>query len=123
MPSLSRTRLGTAAVLAAAMAALLTSALLATPPATAATNLVSDPGFESGLAGWTCDAGTAATVSAPVHTGTQALAGTPSNVADAQCTQTISVVPNSSYTLTAYVQGSYVYLGATGSARGGPGRA
>jgi len=33
---------------------------------------------------------------------------------DAQCTQTISVQPNSAYTLSAYVQGAYVYLGATG---------
>jgi hypothetical protein len=85
------------------------------PNATAATNLVADPGFESGLAGWTCDAGTATTVSSPVHSGSNALAGTPSSAADAQCTQTVSVAPNSAYTLTAYVQGSYVYLGATGT--------
>ncbi|MFC0548413.1 carbohydrate binding domain-containing protein [Kutzneria chonburiensis] len=116
MPSLSRTRLALAAALAAAMTALLTAAVLTTAPAaTAATNLVTDPGFESGLTGWTCDAGTATTVSSPVHAGTKALAGTPSSAADAQCTQTISVAPNSAYTLTAFVQGSYVYLGATGT--------
>ncbi|MFC0433966.1 carbohydrate binding domain-containing protein [Kutzneria buriramensis] len=117
MPSLSRTRLGIAAALAAAMTALLTAALLTTaaPNATAATNLVADPGFESGLTGWTCDAGTATVVSSPVHAGTKALSGTPSSAADAQCTQTISVAPNSAYTLTAFVQGSYVYLGATGT--------
>lgn len=117
MPSLSRTRLGIAAALAAAMTALLTAALLTTaaPSATAATNLVADPGFESGLTGWTCDTGAATAVSSPVHAGTKALAGTPSSSADAQCTQTIAVAPNSAYTLTAFVQGSYVYLGATGT--------
>jgi hypothetical protein len=115
MPSLSRTRLGIAAILAAAMTALLAAAMTLAPNATAATNLVADPGFESGLAGWTCDAGTATTVSSPVHSGSNALAGTPSSAADAQCTQTVSVAPNSAYTLTAYVQGSYVYLGATGT--------
>jgi hypothetical protein len=117
MPYLSRTRLGIAAALAAAMTALLTAALLTTaaPSATAATNLVADPGFESGLTGWTCDAGAATAVSSPVHAGTKALAGTPSSSADAQCTQTIAVAPNSAYTLTAFVQGSYVYLGAAGT--------
>ena len=115
MPSLSRTRLGIAAALASAMTALLVVALTVAPSATAATNLVADPGFESGLTGWTCDAGAAAAVSSPVHAGTKALAGTPSSAAQAQCTQTISVAPNSAYTLTAYVQGSYVYLGATGT--------
>ncbi|MEV6610640.1 carbohydrate binding domain-containing protein [Kutzneria sp. NPDC051319] len=115
MPSLSRTRLGIAAALATAMTALLTAALTIAPSATAATNLVADPGFESGLTGWTCGAGTASVVSSPVHAGAKALAGAPSSAATAQCTQTISVAPNSAYTLTAFVQCSYVYLGATGT--------
>ena len=33
---------------------------------------------------------------------------------DAQCTQTVSVLPNTSYTLSGYVEGAYVYLGVTG---------
>ena len=115
MPSPSRTRLGIAAILAAAMTALLAAAMSMAPTATAATNLVADAGFESGLTGWTCDAGAATAVSSPVHTGAKALAGTPSSAVTAQCTQTVSVAPNSSYTLTAYVQGSYVHLGATGA--------
>jgi hypothetical protein len=49
-----------------------------------------------------------------VHSGSYALAGTPSSSDDAQCTQTVSVQPNTSYTLSGYVEGSYVYLGVTG---------
>jgi chitinase len=81
----------------------------------ATTNLVANPGFESGLAGWTCTAGSGSTVATPVHAGSAALKGTPTNSDNAQCRQTISVQPNSQYTLSAYVQGSYVYLGATGT--------
>jgi chitinase len=81
----------------------------------AATNLLSNPGFESGsLSGWTCGAGTAAVVTSPVHSGSHALGATPSSSDDAQCTQTVSVQPNTGYTLSGYVQGSYVYLGVTG---------
>ncbi|TDU02847.1 chitinase [Streptomyces sp. 846.5] len=79
------------------------------------TNLVVNSGFESGLSGWTCSSGSGAAVSSPVHSGASALKATPTGQDDAQCTQTISVQPNSPYTLSAYVQGSYVYLGATGT--------
>ncbi|GAA1953374.1 carbohydrate binding domain-containing protein [Kitasatospora viridis] len=81
----------------------------------ATTNLVTNPGFESGLAGWTCSGATATTVSSPVHSGAAALQATPTGQDTAQCSQTISVQPNSQYTLSAYVEGSYVYLGATGT--------
>lgn len=77
------------------------------------TNLVADPGFESGaLSPWTCDAGTASVVSSPVHSGTHALSITPTSSDDAQCSQTVAVSPNTTYTLTAWVQGSYAYVGA-----------
>ncbi|MFG1808386.1 carbohydrate binding domain-containing protein [Streptomyces sp. NPDC049040] len=79
----------------------------------ATTNLVVNSGFESGLSDWTCSGSSA--VGSPVHSGTSALKATPSGLDNAQCTQSISVQPNSSYTLSAYVQGSYVYLGATGT--------
>lgn len=80
----------------------------------AATNLVADPGFETGsLAPWSCSGGSV--VSSPVHSGSYALAGAASGSDDAQCAQTVSVAPNSSYTLSAYVEGAYVYLGATGT--------
>ena len=82
----------------------------------ATTNLVQNPGFESGaLSPWTCTSNSGAVVSSPVHAGSHALQGTPSNSDDAQCSQTISVVPSSAYTLSAYVDGSYVYLGDTGT--------
>ncbi|MFF4345032.1 carbohydrate binding domain-containing protein [Kitasatospora sp. NPDC001540] len=79
-------------------------------------NLIANPGFESGLANWTCTSGSGATVvSTPVHGGTSALKATPGGQDSAQCSQTISVQPNSQYTLSGFVQGSYVYLGATGT--------
>jgi hypothetical protein len=91
-------------------------AVLDNSPAYAASvNLLADPGFETGaLSGWTCDAGTAAVVKTPVHSGSYALSGAPSSSDDAQCTQTVSVLPNTSYSLTGYVEGAYVYLGVTG---------
>jgi hypothetical protein len=50
-----------------------------------------------------------------VHSGSAALAGAASAGDDAQCTQTVSVQPSSAYTLTGWVQGSYVFLGDTGT--------
>ncbi|MFF3006276.1 carbohydrate binding domain-containing protein [Kitasatospora sp. NPDC057940] len=81
-------------------------------------NLVANPGFESGLSGWTCSGGSGEVVSSPVHSGAAALKATPTGPDSAQCSQTVSVQPNSQYTLSAYVQGSYVYLGATGTGAG-----
>lgn len=76
-------------------------------------NLVANAGFESGaLSPWSCDAGTASVVSGPVHSGAHALSITPSSSDDAQCSQSVAVKPNTKYTLTAWVQGSYAYLGA-----------
>ncbi|MFJ5232532.1 chitinase [Kitasatospora sp. NPDC088391] len=77
-------------------------------------NLVSNGGFESGLSGWTC-AGNASAAATPVHSGTGALAATPGAGDTAECTQTVSVLPNTAYTLNAWVQGPYVYLGARGT--------
>ncbi|MGV9938106.1 chitinase [Streptomyces sp. NPDC003401] len=72
-------------------------------------------GFESGLGGWTCSAGSGTTVTSPVHSGTAALKATPAGQDNARCTQTVAVRPNSTYTLSAWVQGGYAYLGATGT--------
>ncbi len=108
--------------LAAAGAAI--SVVLATVGVVAATggaqaataNLVQNPGFESGsLAPWTCTGGTGSVVASPVHAGTHALLGTPTSSDSSQCSQTISVLPNSAYTLSAWVNGSYVYIGETGT--------
>ncbi|MEU1947371.1 glycoside hydrolase family 18 protein [Streptomyces sp. NPDC020125] len=81
----------------------------------AAANLAQNPGFESGLSGWTCSAGSGTTVASPVHGGSAALKATPAGTDNARCAQTVAVKPNSSYTLSAWVQGSYVYLGASGT--------
>ncbi|WP_042368691.1 chitinase [Streptacidiphilus neutrinimicus] len=79
------------------------------------TNLVVNPGFETGsLTNWNCDPGTPTVTTTTVHSGSHALAATPTASDDAQCTQTISVQPNSSYTLSAWVNGPYVYLGTQG---------
>ncbi|MFJ6700307.1 chitinase [Streptomyces sp. NPDC091272] len=87
---------------------------VAAPAAHAAdTELARNGGFESGLTGWSCTAGEV--VSTPVHSGTAALKATPAGSDHAKCTQTVSVKANSTYTLSGWVRGSYVYLGASGT--------
>ncbi|MFC7825659.1 chitinase [Streptomyces sp. NPDC057375] len=98
----------TAAALAASGTTALTSAARA-----ADADLARNGGFESALDGWTCTAGT--TVTSPVHSGTAALKATPAGADNARCSQTVSVKPDSQYTLSGYVQGTYVYLGASGT--------
>ncbi|HEY7142678.1 MAG TPA: fibronectin type III domain-containing protein [Streptosporangiaceae bacterium] len=84
-------------------------------PASAATNLLANPGFETGsLSGWSCSSIDSVTAS-PVHSGAHALQGAASSTDDAQCTQTVSVQPSSSYTLSGWVEGNYVFLGDTGT--------
>ncbi|WP_436844024.1 chitinase [Streptomyces subrutilus] len=90
--------------------------LAAGPPAAAAdADLVRNGGFEAGLDGWNCSAGSGAAVTTPAHSGGHALKATPAGQDNARCAQTVAVKPDSSYTLTAWVQGAYVYLGATGT--------
>ncbi|MEU1012042.1 glycoside hydrolase family 18 protein [Streptomyces sp. NPDC005890] len=101
--------------------AALTAALLAVPGVTALSSaaraadadVAVNGGFESGLTGWTCTAGT--TVGSPVHSGRAALQATPAGSDNAQCSQTVTVQPDAQYTLSGYVRGSYVYLGANGT--------
>jgi hypothetical protein len=107
-----RTRAILATLTAAALA--VGGAIFATQAQAAAGNLLANGNFGSGLSGWTCDAGTASVVTSPVYSGdTDALAGAASSSDDAQCTQTVSVQPNSSYTLSGEVEGSYVFIGVT----------
>src|SRR5215217_5613950 len=85
--------------------------------ADAATNLLVNPGLETGaLSPWTCAGGLGSVVSSPVHGGTKALQGAANSSNHAQCSQTVSVVPSTAYTISAYVQGGggFVYLGAAG---------
>ncbi|QOV42680.1 chitinase [Streptomyces chromofuscus] len=106
-----RTRIWSGAVTAA-----LALTLSATGQASAADiNNAKNAGFESGLTNWTCSAGSGTTVASPVHGGSSALKATPAGQDNARCTQTVAVQPNSTYRLSAWVQGGYAYLGATGT--------
>ncbi|WP_131738476.1 chitinase [Actinomadura roseirufa] len=94
------------------LAALLAGLLVAAGPAHAE-NMLSNGGFESGsLAGWSCSGGSAVTT--PVRTGTYALSGGVTAGDTGQCAQTVGVRPSTAYTLSAWVRGTYVYLGVTG---------
>ncbi|WP_329441177.1 glycoside hydrolase family 18 protein [Streptomyces canus] len=109
MPILSRKRLWTTTVtLALALG-------VAGPASAADVNNAKNAGFESGLTNWTCSASSGTTVSSPVHGGSAALKATPAGQDNAKCVQTVAVKPNATYTLSAWVQGGYAYLGATGT--------
>jgi len=62
------------------------------------------------LSGWTCNSGDLV-VNSPVHGGSHALQVTPSSSTTGECDQTITVQANHTYTLTAYVNGPFAYLG------------
>ncbi|MET7943005.1 glycoside hydrolase family 18 protein [Streptomyces sp. NPDC005302] len=100
---------------AAVTASVLSLTGLAGQAQAADVNNAKNGGYESGLSNWTCSAGSGATVSSPVHGGSAALKATPAGQDNAQCTQSVAVKPNSTYTLSAWVQGGYSYLGATGT--------
>jgi chitinase len=100
--------------LAAAVVTCVAAALLASTASAAGANLATNGDFETGgTGGWTCSS--AAVVTSPVHGGTHALSLTPTSSDDAQCSQTVAVQPSSAYTLSDWAQGSFVYLGDTGT--------
>lgn len=103
------------ALAAAVTASVLSLTGLAGQAQAADVNNVKNSGFESGLSNWTCSAGSGTTVSSPVHSGSAALRATPAGQDFAQCSQSVAVKPNSTYTLSAWVQGAYTYLGTTGT--------
>ncbi|MEU9332394.1 glycoside hydrolase family 18 protein [Streptomyces sp. NPDC048290] len=99
----------------ATVAALALSLSTAVEASAADINNARNAGFESGLANWTCSANSGSNTTTPVRTGTSALRAAPSGQDNARCSQTVAVQPNSTYTLSAWVQGSFAYLGATGT--------
>ncbi|MER7759119.1 glycoside hydrolase family 18 protein [Streptomyces sp. NPDC097619] len=78
-------------------------------------NVARNGGFENGLSNWSCSAGSGATASSPVYAGAASLKATPAGSDNAKCSQVVTVKPSSTYTLSTWVQGSYVYLGASGT--------
>ncbi|MFE0376327.1 chitinase [Streptomyces inhibens] len=112
-PSRHRRLLTTLLAVVAAAAATTTAS--AAPAAAADVNVAKNAGYESGLSNWTCSASSGTTATSPVHSGTSALKATPTASDNATCSQTVTVKPDSTYRLSAYVQGSYVYLGASGT--------
>ncbi|MFJ8929642.1 chitinase [Streptomyces sp. NPDC102364] len=101
--------------LAVVAAASLGVTALAAPAQAADVNVAKNAGFESDLSNWTCSAGSGSVVTSPVHGGTKALKATPAGQDNAKCSQTVAVKPNSTYTLSSWVQGGYAYLGASGT--------
>ncbi|MDQ0940386.1 chitinase [Streptomyces sp. V1I1] len=110
---MDRTRL----LAALSAAALAISGLVATATSAGAadTELARNGGFEAGLDGWSCTSGSGVVVNSPAHGGSSALKATPAGSDNAKCSQTVTVKPNSDYTLSGWVQGSYFYLGASGT--------
>src|SRR3984957_16551776 len=109
-------RLRRLSLLASCLLLLGLGAAAVAPAASAQTNLLTNGDFTTGsTSGWTCSSGDTV-VTSPVYSGSSyALAGTPTNSDYAQCSQVVSVQPSSSYSLTGWVEGDYVYLGETGA--------
>jgi chitinase len=106
-------------VAVSALVALLAAAAagaVAAPGAVAQANLLVNGDFSAGsTSAWTCSSGDTV-VTSPVYPGdSHALAGTPSGSDDAQCSQVVSVQPSSSYSLSGWVEGNYVFLGDSGT--------
>jgi chitinase len=90
-----------------------------TPPTTTPPtggNLIVNGSFQSGaLSPWTCSP-LDTVVTTPVYTGDKyALSGAASSSDDAQCSQVVTVKPSTTYTLSAEVDGAYVFLGISGT--------
>jgi chitinase len=73
-------------------------------------------GFETGsLSPWVCQAGDTV-VTSPVHSGTHAAEISATNSQTGECDQTVTLSPNTSYTLAGWTQGDYAYIGVSGGA-------
>ena len=110
-------RLRRLSLLAACLLVLGLGVAAVAPAASAASaNLLVNGDFATGsTSGWTCSSGDTV-VTSPVYSGsTYALAGTPTDSDYARCSQVVSVQPSSSYSLSGWVEGDYVYLGDSGT--------
>ena len=124
MPALFRLRLPTLpgrprrlALLSCCLLLLGLGVAAVAPAASAASaNLLSNGDFATGsTSGWTCSSGDTV-VTSPTYDGSAyALAGTPTDSDYARCSQVVSVQPSSSYSLSGWVEGDYVYLGDSGT--------
>jgi hypothetical protein len=73
-------------------------------------------GFETGsFSSWTCQS-TDSVVTSPVEAGKYAAQIVPTSSATGACDQTVTLAANKSYTLTAWVQGNYAFVGVSGGA-------
>ncbi|MFE2040699.1 carbohydrate binding domain-containing protein [Streptomyces sp. NPDC059477] len=110
-----RGRLGRRLLALFGAAALALGGAVALPGTAHAANVLTNPGFESGaLAPWSCSGNLGSVVSTPVHGGSRALQGAVSASDNARCAQTVAVQPGTTYALTGWVRGAYVYLGVEG---------
>lgn len=91
-----------------------TGTTTSTPPSSG--SLVNGDFSTGSLSPWVCDSGTGQIATSPTYDSSYALEGTPTSSDDAQCEQTITVAADTSYTLSGYVDGDYVYLGVSGAA-------
>jgi hypothetical protein len=72
--------------------------------------------FETGsLSPWTCQSG-AAVQSSTVHSGKYALEVVPTSSATGECDQAVTLSPDTTYTLSGYVEGNYAFIGVSGGA-------
>src|SRR5690349_20940379 len=109
---MKRLRVAAAACTAAVLAGGL---MIAAGSSAQAANSLANPGFESAtLSPWACASG-GSVVTSPVHGGSRALGGTAGDSATGECSQTVAVAPNTTYALTGWVRGQYVFLGARGT--------
>ncbi|MFE4970731.1 carbohydrate binding domain-containing protein, partial [Kitasatospora sp. NPDC056651] len=79
------------------------------------TGLVNGDLETGSLSPWTCQSG-GAVVSTPVHSGSYALQAAATASQTGECSQTVTLKPNTSYTLSGWVQGNYAYVGVSGGA-------
>jgi chitinase len=110
-------RLRPLSLLAACLLVLGLGVAAVAPAASAApANLLSNGDFATGsTSGWTCSAGDTVVTSPTFDGSSFALAGTPAGSDYARCSQVVSVQPSSSYSLSGWVEGDYVFLGDSGT--------